>query len=292
MKVLLTGASGQLGNELAKCVPCEVDLISVDLSELDITQARTVSRVMDAHQPDVVINAAAYTAVDAAEKDRELAFAVNAEGAGNVAYAACEQGARCIQISTDFVFDGEATRPYRPDDPTAPLCVYGESKLAGECAVLDACGDRGLVIRTSWLYSVHGNNFVKSMLNLMRERPELGVVADQVGAPTWAAGLARVVWEATMQEELSGILHWSDAGTASWHDFAVAVRDDGWDRGLIDERIPVAPLTTEQFPRPARRPAWSVLDSSETRARMTTRSMHWREALGFMLNEMTEYVYA
>lgn len=292
MRVLLTGASGQLGHELRRSAPDGVRLLACDRSELDITRPQAVARVMSAHAPQVVINAAAYTGVDDAESDRERAFAINATGAAHVAEAASAHGTRCIQISTDFVFDGEAGRPYRPGDEPRPLSVYGESKLAGERAVLEACGDGALVVRTSWVYSTHGGNFVKSMLRLMRERSELGVVADQIGSPTWAARLATAVWEMAQKDDLAGILHWSDAGVASWYDFAVAIRDEAFARSLLDRRIPIQPLTTEEFPRPAPRPASSVLDTSATRQQLSTPAVHWRQALGQMLDELMEDAYA
>lgn len=292
MRVLITGADGQLGRELRRSAPARAELRACGREELDLTRPAAAARVVAAHRPQVVINAAAYTAVDDAESNRRLAFAVNGSGAGHLAAAAAAQGARFVQVSTDFVFDGESGWPCRPEDTPRPLCVYGESKLAGERAVQRACGDRAVVLRTSWVYSVYGGNFVKSMLRLMRERPELGVVADQWGSPTWAAHLAAAVWELAERVELTGTLHWSDAGVLTWYDFALAIRDEAHARGLIERPVPVAPLTTEQFPRPARRPAFSVLDHGATRTRLRTPIRPWRESLGRMLDEMTEPAYA
>lgn len=288
MTVLVAGADGQLGLELQKHAPDWATVVACDRSLLDLGDPGSVEHTITAYQPDVVINAAAYTDVDGAESEPEAAHAVNAHGAGQLAAAADRHGARLIQISTDFVFDGQLARPYRPDDRPNPRCVYGASKHAGEAAVLETCGDNCVIIRTSWLYAARGQNFVNSMLRLMQTKEELGVVADQVGSPTWAAGLAAAIWDMIARPELSGIHHWSDAGVASWYDFAVAVRDDAHARGLLEHRIPVRPLTTEQFPRPAPRPPSSILETSNAWGETDTPLVHWRQALGCMLDELTE----
>lgn len=292
MKVLVAGAGGQLGSELQRSAPAWVQCTACDRRQLDITRPEQVDAALAANSPDVVINAAAYTQVDQAESERNLAFAVNAEGACILARAAAAHGARMISVSTDFVFDGSEGRPYRPDDTPRPLGVYGASKYAGECAVLDAGGENSLVVRTSWVYSRFGGNFVKSMLDLMRSKPELGVVADQVGGPTWAAHLAAAIWEMVERRELSGVLHFSDAGVASWYDFAIAIQDEGIERGLLERPIPIKPLTTEEFPRPARRPASSVLDQRDTWQALELPPQHWRQALGHMLDDLAESTHA
>lgn len=292
MRVLLAGAGGQLGAELQHGAPSGVELLACDRQALDITDPGAVQCRVAAFAPEVVINAAAYTRVDDAEADAEAAFAVNAQGARHLAAAAASVDARCILVSTDFVFEGSRGRPYGAEDRPAPRSVYGQSKLAGEQAVAQVCGQRGLVVRTSWLYSARGENFVKAMLRLMRARPELGVVADQVGSPTWAAGLAGAVWEAAMRPALSGYLHWSDAGVASWYDFAVAIQDLALAQGLLQEPIPIKPLTTAEFPRPAPRPSFSVLDNSRSQALLETPRCHWRTALGKMLEQLQEPAHA
>lgn len=292
VKILIAGANGQLGRELQRSAPDWAQVTACGRDRLDITQADQVQAVLADWKPDVVINAAAYTQVDRAESERDQAFIVNAEGACNLARAAAANNARIISVSTDFVFDGRAGRPYRTDDTPRPLGVYGASKYAGECAVRDAAPGNNLVVRTAWVYSQFGSNFVKSMLELLRTRPELGVVADQIGSPTWAAQLAAALWEMTQRSELAGVLHFTGAGVASWYDFAVAIRDEALARGLLDKRIPIKPLTTEQFPRPAARPASSVLDQSQTWQALSLPPKHWRQSLTTMLEELTEHAHA
>ena len=200
------------------------EIIAYDVDELDITRGDAVRDCLLSRRPDLVINAAAYTAVDKAESDKDNAFAVNADGPKNIAAACKLAGARMIHISTDFVFDGKSSRPYLPGDPAAPISVYGASKLEGERQALGHNEGRTAVVRTSWLYSRHGGNFVKTMLRLMKDKPQVGVVSDQIGTPTWARTLAEAVWRFAKKPELFGIYHLSDAGVASWYDFAVAIQ--------------------------------------------------------------------
>ncbi len=286
MKVLITGANGQLGWELARSVPAGVDAVLAGRSELDISDRDAVLGFVDRHRPRAIVNAAAYTAVDKSEHEPELAHAVNATGAANLAAAAKAQGAALIQISTDFVFDGTRATPYAPDAATAPLGVYGRTKLAGEQAVLDTLGDQALILRTAWVYSSHGHNFVKTMLRLMAEKPELGIVADQVGTPTWAGGLAQAVWRA-LDTCLTGVHHWTDAGVTSWYDFAVAIQEESQAIGLLRNAIPIRPIRSEDYPTPARRPAYSVLNKHPTWSALDVPATHWRAALRRMLNELT-----
>ncbi len=285
-KVVVTGASGQLGRELARTAP-DVDLTLLDRKALDIGDAAAVKRCLEALQPELVINAAAYTAVDRAESEPELARRVNAEGPANLAGACAGLGARLIHVSTDFVFDGGASQPLQPGDATAPLGVYGASKLAGEQAVVAAL-PAALIVRTGWVYSCCGGNFVKTMLRLMTEREQLSVVWDQVGTPTWAAGLAQALWAFAEQPELGGTYHWSDAGVCSWYDFAVAIAEEGLARGLLEHGVQVNPIPARDYPTPARRPAYSVLDKSATWAAIDTPVRHWRSALRLMLDEWRE----
>lgn len=288
MTALVLGSKGQLGVALAATKPAQQDIVGLDLPELDITDRDALLAICMDVSPDVIVNAAAYTAVDAAESDAATATAVNTDGPANIAAAAREIGARVIHISTDFVFDGAATTPYSPDTAPSPLSVYGKTKLAGEQAVLAALPDSAMVIRTAWLYSVTGNNFVKTMLRLMHERDELGVVADQRGTPTWANSLAETVWAAAAAKDVSGTFHWTDFGEASWHDFAVAIQAEALAVGLLEQLIPVQPIGSDQYPTPAHRPAYSVLDCSTTEQALGVQRRPWRDNLCAMLRELVE----
>lgn len=288
MKVLITGGSGQLGRELLLQCPPDVEIVPCDLEDLDITDPDRVTAKVNEICPRVVINAAAYTAVDRAEQERERAFATNATGAGNVARAAQAVGARVIQISTDFVFGGEQNRPYTPDANTAPLGVYGASKLAGEQQVVEITEGTALVMRTAWVYSCFGHNFVKTMLRLMEERTRITVVADQIGSPTWARGLADVVWKTCKHHDLVGRYHWTDAGVASWYDFAVAIQEEARRAELLDTDCVVEPVSTADFPTPARRPGYSVLDTTAIRRDLEIAATHWRRQLRSMLQDLRD----
>lgn len=288
MKVLITGARGQAGNELCRTAPDHVELLCLDRNRLDIGAGAAVAETIRAKRPELIINAAAYTAVDKAETEREQAFTVNATGAANLAAAAAETGARLVHLSTDFVFDGAKSSPYRPDDQANPLSAYGASKLAGELAVLERCPG-ALVVRTGWLYSAHGHNFVKTMLRLLGEREQLTVVADQVGTPTWGGSLAEAIWAAAAKPELRGIYHFSDAGVASWYDFAQAIQEEALHLGLLTRAIPIKPITSGDYPTPARRPPYSVLDKSATWRDFAITGQHWRVALRKMLKELQEH---
>ncbi|AOU98660.1 dTDP-4-dehydrorhamnose reductase [Acidihalobacter yilgarnensis] len=284
MKVLIAGADGQLGRALRASVPPDIEVTALTRAELDITDATAVRETARETAPDWIINAAAYTAVDRAEAEPDLAFAINADGPRHLATAAQAQGVRLVQVSTDFVFDGQCSRPYRPDDATAPLGVYGASKLAGEVAVRERLGADALIVRTAWVYAPLGNNFVRTMLRLMRERDQLGVVDDQVGTPTCASGLAVAIWS-MIGVGLGGTHHWTDAGVASWYDFALAIRDEAFALGLLDRTIPIRPITTAEYPTPAQRPPYSVLDKHETWTALGGAAPHWREALHEVLRE-------
>ncbi len=286
MKVLLAGARGQLGFELLRRVPPGVEVVAVDLEELDITSREAVLEFCKQIRPDLVINAAAYTAVDRAEAEPDPAYAVNAGGAAHLAEGIQEEGGRLVQISTDFVFDGSSGRPYRPDDPPAPLCVYGASKLEAERRVRAMLGSRVLVLRTAWLYSVHGGNFVKTMLRLMREKGRVQVVCDQVGTPTWAGTLAEAIWMLASRDCFGRTLHCTDAGVASWYDFAVAIGEEACNLGLLGSQPEVIPIPSSRYPTAARRPAYSVLDKTETWDVLGGPAPHWRTTLRRMLEEL------
>ena len=285
MKVLITGGNGQIGWELRRTAPRECHVLSLSHQDLDITNAEAVMSVINAAQPDVIINSAAYTAVDKAEQERELAYAVNANGAANIARGATAIGARLIHISTDFVFDGKKSSPYLPDDKPNPLSVYGASKWEGEKLVSEVCDGQVLVMRTAWVYSSRGSNFVHTILRLLRERTELRVVSDQVGTPTWAKGLAQAIWK-SIEIEISGMHHWTDAGVASWYDFAMAIQEEALAVDILDRAIPLFPIRTEDYPTPAHRPAYSVLEKSITWSALDNIAYHWREGLRNMLQEL------
>ncbi|MDH5298169.1 MAG: dTDP-4-dehydrorhamnose reductase [Desulfobulbaceae bacterium] len=287
MKVLIAGANGQLGRELVLRSPDGWQVTALGSAEMDLRDREAVLRAVAAFSPELIINGAAYTAVDRAEIEPEQAYAVNGHGVAHLAEAATSQGARFIHVSTDFVFDGRQSHPYGPSDRTNPVGVYGASKLEGERLALAFCGPKALIIRTSWLYGVHGNNFVKTMLRLMAERDGLRVVDDQVGTPTWAGGLAAAIWRLAAIEA-GGIHHWSDAGVASWYDFAVAIQEEGLADGLLARAIPVEPIASEEYLTPARRPAYSVLDKRQTWQLLGEAAPHWRVNLRTMLHELKE----
>lgn len=278
MRALIAGSGGQLGRALQASVPAGVTVIAPAEAEFDICDAAQVAAVVSAAAPDLIINAAAYTAVDKAESEAETAHRVNATAVANLAAAA--GAARLVHVSTDFVFDGSACRPIPPDAVPHPVSVYGATKLAGETAA----GADALIVRTAWVYAAKGGNFVATMLRLMRERPEVRVVADQIGTPTHAASLARAIWALALADA-RGVYHWTDAGACSWYDFAVAIQEEALALGLLVKAVPVLPIRTEDYPTPARRPAYSVLDKTATWA-ITGPARHWRTELRDCLKEM------
>ena len=281
--MLITGGNGQLGRALAATAPAAVELVALQRADLDLADAAAIASTVAGHKPALLINAAAYTQVDKAENDRETAMTINATAPGLLAAAAREAGARFAHVSTDFVFGGDSATAYRPDSPTAPRGVYGETKLLGEKAVLAACPS-ALIVRTAWVYDSAGANFLRTMLRLMRERDEVRVVADQIGTPTHAAGLARASW-ALDAAGAKSIYHWTDAGVASWYDFAVAIQEEALTLGLLDRAVPVVPIATSDYPTPARRPAMSVLDKRATWA-ITGVARHWRQELRAALQQL------
>ena len=280
MKALITGSRGQVGSALVAAAPEEWNVVALGRDELDLADSEAVRAKILAEQPDLVLNAGASTAVDRAESEEDLANAINAEAVGAMASALREGGGRLVHISTDFVFDGNSPRAYRPDDPRAPLSAYGLSKARGE----EAIGESDLLVRTAWVYSAGGANFVRTMLRLMRERDEVRVVSDQIGAPPGARGLARTLG-ALGRADATGTFHHSDAGVASWYDFAVAIQEEALAVGLLKRAVPVHPIATSDFPTPARRPTFSLLDCSATRALLGDGYTHWRTNLRRMLEE-------
>ncbi|HMU31501.1 MAG TPA: dTDP-4-dehydrorhamnose reductase, partial [Nitrospira sp.] len=251
MRIVITGAQGQLGKELQQVLQGH-QLTLLDLPTFDLTHEDCGRLIVDA-VPDAVIHAGAHTDVDGAERNPQLAMAINADGTERVARAAAQVGARLIYISTDYVFDGRGTRPYVETDQTNPVSAYGASKCAGEARAL-ACCENTLVVRTAWLYGLQGKNFVKTILQLAAERPSLRVVADQEGCPTFAEDLARMI-DRLVTHPIRGFLHVTNEGHCTWHEFAAEIVK------LAGYRVPVQPITTEDMPRPAKRPAYSVLSS-------------------------------
>jgi len=287
VRVLVTGAGGQIGKALLRSAPPGAQPIGLTHAELDIGDEGAVADCLERHAVEVIVNAAAYTAVDRAETERELAARVNSLGPANLAAQAARLGARLVHLSTDFVFDGSSSLPYRPESPAHPLNVYGETKRAGEVAVLRALPENSVVLRTAWVYAVDGRNFVRTMLRLMAANRSVRVVCDQVGSPTSARSAARAVWRIIEQPELVGVHHWTDAGVASWYDFAVAIAEEGAGLGLLPEDVVVTPVSTAEYPTPARRPPFSVLDRSSL-ASLDLEAVHWRRALRSVLRELRD----
>lgn len=288
-RILLTGSQGQLGSEIRQRVsmmPLMYELLPTDQADLDISDLKQVEAAIAAFKPDVIINAAAYTAVDKAESEPDIAFAVNAKGPENLAKVAVDANIRLIHISTDYVFNGQQCSPWKIDDPVEPINVYGESKLAGEQAIQRYHTDT-IIIRTAWVYSRYGNNFVKTMINLMNARNEIGVICDQIGTPTHAGRLAEICLSAIDHPDCKGLYHWTDAGVASWYDFAQAVYEIGSSLGLINNLCQVNAITTADYPTPAQRPNFSVMDCQQSRKDFGF-ARHWREQLYMMLQELQQ----
>jgi dTDP-4-dehydrorhamnose reductase len=284
--ILVTGAGGQLATAFAATAAAGDEIVALDEKALDLRDGEMVRARVRALRPRAIVNAAAYTAVDKAETEPALAYAVNRDGAEHLAHAAGEVGAFLVHISTDFVFDGTASRPYPTDARPAPLSVYGASKHAGDLAVRAACPDAA-IIRTAWVYAANGRNFVHTMLRLMRERGAVRVVSDQIGTPTHAAGLAAACRRA-IERSASGLWHWTDAGVASWYDFAEAIAELGVAHGLLATRPSVEPIRTIDYPTPAVRPTYSVLDKTSTWEALGLRAEHWRSALDRTLKEFAD----
>ena len=266
-KILITGSHGQLGTELSKLLP---DAILTDVVELDITDLNAVQKFVKEKNVETIVNCAAYTAVDKAEDDVALAEKINVMGPENLAKTGC----KVVHISTDYVFDGKGHRPYTPEDETNPVSVYGKTKRAGELAVLNNARE-AVIIRTAWLYSPYGNNFVKTMRRLGAEKESLNVVADQVGTPTYAADLASAIVKFLPQisEKTKGVYHFTNEGVCSWYDFAQEIMDES---GL---KCQVNPIPTSAYPTRAQRPQYSVLDKSKIKNTFGVKIAHWKHAL-------------
>ena len=286
-RALVLGAVGQLGKACMDRAPDTVAVEGFSRAICDVTDDSALRRAIDEVDPQMVINAAAYTAVDAAEDDPELADAVNANAPAMLGALCAQRGLRLVHISTDFVFDGRAHRPYAPGANPSPLGVYGESKWRGEQAVL-ASGASHAVVRTSWVYGPGGRNFVLTMLRLMREQGSVRVVNDQIGSPTSTRGLADVCWLLALHGHAGGMFHWSDAGAISWYDFACGIHDEALALGLLSAPAKIEPISTEAFPTKVQRPAYSVLDCSDTCSTLNVAQEPWRDALRDMLRSQQQ----
>jgi len=278
--ILVTGSHGMLGTDLMELLKADsaVRAAGADIGEVDITDAVSVEECLELEQPDIVVNCAAYTNVDGSESQEGTARAVNALGPELLARACDARKIRLVHVSTDYVFDGRKTAPYLTDDEPCPLGVYGRSKLAGERAVAVNCSNH-LIVRTAWLYGAHGPNFVTTMLRLARERDCLRVVSDQVGSPTFAKDLARLLRALALTDAV-GITHATNAGSCSWYEFALEIV------GLAGLDTPVQPISTAQYPTPARRPANTVLDCSRTDLLTGIERRHWRDALAQFIDQI------
>lgn len=282
MNILVTGANGQLGNEMQVLARENLQhtYFFTDVQELDICDEQAVYAYVSEHKIDIIVNCAAYTAVDKAEDNVELCDKLNNIAPGYLTRAAQANGAAMIQVSTDYVFDGTAHIPYTEEEPTCPASVYGSTKLAGEQNVMDHC-EKAMVIRTAWLYSIYGNNFVKTMIRLGQERDSLGVIFDQIGTPTYANDLAQAIFAAINKGVVRGIYHFSDEGVCSWYDFTVAIH-----RLAGIASCKVKPLHTADYPAKAPRPHYSVLDKTKIKDTFGIEIPHWEESLKRCINQL------
>jgi dTDP-4-dehydrorhamnose reductase len=264
MNVLIIGKNGQVAWELQQTCPSHITAHAYGRNEINITDPQSVEQVITKMNPAVIINASAYTAVDKAESEEHESYLINATALELLAKAATKHNIRLLHISTDFVFDGTKNTPYTVDDKTNPINVYGASKLAGELAIKANCPVNSAIIRTSWVYSSSGNNFVKTMLRLMTEKEQLNVVNDQIGSPTNAKGLARFLWRLSETEFLESIYHYSDLGATSWYDFALEIQRIAIEYNILDKKIPVLPISSNDYPTVAARPRYSVMKVSKS----------------------------
>lgn len=284
MKVLITGCNGQLGNCLHREFDKdpEIEGIYTDYDTLDITNREAVERFLSDHRPDIIVNCAAYTAVDKAETDEILASSLNTGAVGNLGEAAVKTGAKVIHISTDYVFSGQGFRPYEENDEPYPQGIYGRTKLEGEALLTSFC-QNAIIIRTAWLYSEFGNNFVKTMLRLAAEHPQIKVVADQIGTPTYAGDLAAAIHAVIRHESWKpGIYHFTDEGVASWYDFAKAILE------LSGKHTEVMPVPTSGYPTAAKRPLYSVLSKNKIKRTFGLTIPYWRDSLRHCLKSLGE----
>lgn len=285
MRALILGATGQLGRHLVELSPAGVELVTPRRAELDLRDLSRLRNLVSAIGADVLINAAGYTAVDKAESDKQEALVVNALAPEVLAAAAENSGAMLVHLSTDYVFSGQSCSPYPTDAPRTPINTYGQTKAEGEERVLRAGARSALLIRTSWLYSASGTNFVLTMLRLMRAGKQLRIVHDQTGCPTWARGLAAAIWSAVAMGS-RGVAHWCDAGETTWYGFASEIQRIALDLGMLREPVDLVPVTTAERPTIARRPPYSVLDTSTAVSAFGFQPNPWRISLTRLLEQL------
>ena len=283
-RALIIGKHGQLAQALIASKPNKIIATAMGRNDVDIDSLESIIAAIKQTRAELIINTAAYTQVDMAESQRDQAFSVNRDGAGNIALAAKLTRTRLIHLSTDYVFNGKQSKAYCVDDEPSALNVYGASKLAGEQAVIATEYEEACIVRSSWLYSQFGTNFVKTMLRLMTQQPKLSIIDDQTSCPTSASELSQFIWSLSQQETLAPIYHWSDAGKATWYEFALAIQDIALNLGKLDTRIPIEPISSSQFSSAASRPLFSLLDITASRQIMTAKP--WRENLTSVLQQL------
>jgi dTDP-4-dehydrorhamnose reductase len=286
MKIIVIGKTGQLAWELRQLSSSEHEIVCLGRNDIDIDGVTSIATLLKQHDATGVINASAYTAVDKAESDIDNAYALNAKAVGNLTQACKALSVPFVHISTDFVFCGDKGAPYLPDDEINPLGVYGASKAAGEQLIIEHYPENSAIIRTSWVYSTHGNNFVKTMLNLMDTKAELRVISDQIGSPTYAKGLAETCL-LSLLSHITGIHHYTDTGVTSWFDFAITIQCIGLELGLLNKKIAIKPISTSQYRTPAKRPKYSVLDKTSLVTALPELSLtQWQRQLHIMMTAL------
>lgn len=286
MKIVVIGRNGQLAWELSKLSCSGIEIVCLGREQVNISDETLLLDQLSQQKANAVINASAYTAVDKAETDTHAAYDINTYAVENLALACKKLSLHFVHVSTDFVFDGSNSSPYLPCAHKKPLGIYGKSKSDGEDLVNQTIPENSCIIRTSWVYSSHGNNFVKTMLKLMASKPELGIIGDQIGTPTYAKSLAQACLDAAINK-VNGIQHWTDNGVASWYDFAVAIQELALEKGLLSQAIPIKSINTADYQTIAERPSYSVLDKSGVSTAFPKLSLiHWRKQLSSMMDEL------
>ena len=291
MKVTVFGKTGQLARSLRDCENLDIKCTFLSRDDCDLCDPAMIRSALSHEQPDIIINAAAYTDVDRAEREPTIATKVNSTAPKIMAKWAATHSTKFIHISTDFVFNGMKQSPYTPDDEATPICCYGKSKRKGEMEAIDVAPMTTMIIRTAWLYSEYGNNFVKTMLKLMQERDKLSIVNDQRGSPTYAATLARIIMQIIKKDKFKpGIYHWTDRANVSWYEFARKIQHEALAIGLLERGIPIAKISSEQYPALARRPAYSVLETTKMRELLSTENDDWQVNLRLALTRIARHI--
>ncbi len=281
--LLVIGKNGQLANELAALKSNNINIVCVGRNDINLGSIDDIAKLFKKYKPLSVVNSTAYTAVDKAEEEIDQAYLINDSYVANIAQICQQEQIHLLHLSTDFVFDGQQTTPYTALQTPNPINVYGQSKRAGEKRLESI--DNGLIIRTSWLYSHYGNNFVKTILKLLSERSSLQVVDDQIGSPTWAKTLAQVCYESSIQK-ITGIHHWSDVGEVNWYEFAVTIQKIAFDNKLIKTLIPIKPISSDEYGLPAKRPKYSVLASTQLNELLPSEAICWKKQLSDCLKSL------